>query len=137
LTTEPISLPVNLIESLDLVIFIKRVREKVGRYIRRISSLVEIAGFDREKENPITQDLCKWNPKNDEFDIIADSYLLKKVADTHGMGYDVVQEDIKKRAKVLRWMVEKNIRDYKKVAAVINLFYTAPDYLLQRIDAEI
>jgi len=137
LTTKPISLPPSLIENLDLVVFVKRVREKAGRYIRRIGSAVEIAGFDREKDMPIVNDLAKWDPKNDEVTVINDSYLLKKVADMLGMKYENVQDDIVKRGKVLTWMLEKNIRDYRRVAAVINLFYTAPDYLLGRIESEI
>ncbi|MBI5061465.1 MAG: type II/IV secretion system ATPase subunit [Candidatus Aenigmarchaeota archaeon] len=136
LTTKPISLPMNLLENLDVVVFLKRVREKGGRYIRRTSSVIEMCGYDREKDILISNELFKWDPRSDGFVAINKSAILKKVADGSGLDYVDVQNDIKKRAKVLKWMIDKNIRDYRKVSGVINLFYISPDYLLERIDAE-
>ncbi len=137
LTTKPISLPINLIQNLDVIIFLKRVRERSGRYLRRVSSVIEICGYDREKEMPISNELFKWDPIKDEFVAVNKSYVLKKIIDNVGLNRDSVHNDLKRRAKVLKWMVDKNIRDYRKVSGVLNLFYISPDYLMGRIEPEL
>ena len=49
---------------------------------------------------------------------------------------DKLEEEIKKRAKVIKWMSRKKIKDYKKVGIIINLFYTSQDFLLNRIEGK-
>lgn len=132
LTSPPISLPSNLMQNLDLIIFIKRIKQE-RLYKRRVSSVTEIVGFDKNTKLPAKNDVFGWNPKTDSFDIKNDSALLKKIADNTGMTETAIQEEIRKRVKILTWMVNKNITDYRKTAEIFNLFYTAPEFLLQRI----
>lgn len=136
MTSPPISLPSNLLQNLDLILFVKRVKQ--GRkYSRRIFSAIEVVGYDQDTKMPITNEVFNWYAKNDEFKIIGKSALLKKISDNTGMTVDQIGKEIEQRAKVIKWLVAKNITDYKKIAAVISMFYLSPDFLLGRIEGEV
>ena len=133
LTTPPISLPSNLLQSLDIVIFIKRIKQD-RRYKRRISNVTEITGLEKNTKSLLTNELFSWDPKSDSFTVSRNSMILKKISENTGLAEESIQEDIKKRVKILKWIVSKNIADYKKCSDIFNLFYTAPEFLLQRIE---
>jgi flagellar protein FlaI len=136
LVSPPINLPANLIQNLDLIIFMKRVR-KGRKYHRRINSIIEVVGYDAETKNPIINEIMTWDPKDDKIKIINKSYLLKKIADMTNMTESEVHEDITHKANVLKWVREHNITDYRKISSIINLYYTSPDFLLGKIEEEI
>jgi len=132
LTSPPISLSANLVQNLDVIIFLKRVKSG-KRYIRKIHTVLEVIGYDREKNIPITNEIFEWKPKHDKFLIVNESMLLKKMADASGLDAKSIQREIRKRASVIEFMTKSNIRDYRKIGTIIKLFYSSPEYLLERI----
>ena len=136
LTSPPINLSLNLMENLDCIIFLKRVRSG-NQYKRRVSTSMEVVGFDRTEKEPITCDVFQWDPKRDTFKILSKSPLLKNIAEKNGMSNADVVDDLKNKAKVLEWFTKKNITDYRKIGQVINLFYTSPEFLLEKIEGEL
>ena len=132
LTSPPILLPPNLIQNLDAVIFLKRVK-KGRKYIRRVNTVSEVVGFDRINKLPVTNEIIKWSPKTDTFEVVNKSFLLKRIADSTDMDQKGIGEEIEKRAKILQWLVDNDIKDYKKVGKVFNSFYTDPESLLGKI----
>jgi len=132
LTTPPINLPGNLVEALDIIIFIMRL--KYGAiYVRRVSSVYEILGFDRKKNIPIVNEIFKWDPENDRFNPVNPSIILKKISQHYGVPVETLQSEINQRVKVIDWMVEKNIQDYRDVARVVKLYYSRKEELLGSI----
>lgn len=132
LTSPPINLPPNLLENLDVVIFLRRVKHG-RRYIRRVSSSVEITGFDRQTSSPIMNEIFSWSPHDDAFKSVKKSMMLRKIAVLSALTEDDIEKELETRSKVLEWMVLNNIQDYKKVAAVINMFYTSRELLLAKL----
>lgn len=133
LTTAPINLPVTLIQNLDCILFIRRVKR--GRfYSRRISEAVEILGYNSKNKDPIIHQVMKWEPKSDVYTTTNKSALLRKIADNTGMTEEDIQNEIIERSKVLEWIAKHNIRDYRKFASIINLYYFSPDFLLNKIE---
>lgn len=133
LTSPPISISPNIIQNLDVIIFVKRLKQK-NIYIRRTSAIVEVIGYHKQSKSPIINEVFKWESKDDSFKAINKSVLLKKFSVAVGKDEKYVKEEIKKRAKVLEWVVKNNIRDYRKISMVINLYYTSPDLLLEMIE---
>lgn len=132
LTTPPISLPPNLIEALDIVVFLVRI--KYGNsYVRRVNSIFEIIGFDREKNYPIVNEVFRWDPTTDTYKDVNPSVVLKRIMTQFGLGESFLRKEIKQRSKVLEWMVDRNIVDYRDVARVVKIYYTRPDDLLDVI----
>lgn len=134
LTTQPISLPANLIQNLDVIVFARRVKQ--GRkYSRRVWLVTEVLGYNPKKGYPIVNDVLKWNASNDGFDLVNKSVILGKIADASGAGKNDIRNELENRAKILKWMVKHKVKDYKKVTAIINLYYMSPDFLLQKIES--
>jgi len=132
LTTPPISLPAALIEALDLIVFLVRI--KYGSlYVRRISNIYEIIGFDRQKNFPIVNEIFRWNATKDSYDNINPSIVLKKISQQYGVSEQNLQKEISNRIKILGWMYDSNIDDYLDVAKVIKLYYSNPEDVLNVI----
>lgn len=134
LTTPPISLPPILLETLDFVVFIKHIRYR-GRYVRRVMEVREIQKYDTKEKEIKTLRVFKWSPKSDQFDTDASSALLKKISIDTGVNEDHVKAELNKRIKIIKWLKENKITDYKDVGRIITAFYTNPDALLEEISA--
>lgn len=132
LTTPPISLPASLMESLDIIIFVIRIKYG-STYVRRIKSIFEVYGFDREKNFPLVNEVFRWNPVKDTYDAINPSMVLKRISTQYGIREDTLQREISRRVKILSWMVKRNITDYRDVAKISKLYYTRPDELLESL----
>jgi len=132
LTSPPIELPPNLLENLDIIIFLRRIKRD-RRYLRRISTSLEVIGYDRREATPKTKDIFRWDPATDGYKTDEESMLLGKIASVSGMGVGDVEEELKKRSTVLEWLVVHKIIDYRKIAAIINLYYTSKELLLERL----
>jgi len=132
LTTPPISLPANLIEALDIIVFLSKI--KYGNtYVRKVNSVLEIIGFDRVKNEPIVNEIFKWNPRTDKFDQVNPSVMMKKISTQYGISPDTVDKELKQRKKVLDWMNERSIMDFMDVARIIKIYYSRPEDLLNAI----
>ncbi len=132
LTTPPISLPAGLISSLDLVIFLARLKYK-GRFVRKIIEVVEIVGFDPESNTPVINQIYKWNPQKDEFQVTNKSISLKKISDFTGVSEKDIKNEIQRRIVVLNWMKENNILDYRNVHRIFSIYYTDPERVISYI----
>ncbi len=132
LTTAPISLPPNLMENLDLIVFLKRIK-KGGRYIRRVGNAMEVVGYSRKRQEPFVNEVIKWDSKEDVFNVVGSSVVLKRIMDSTGGDVESIQEEIKKRASVLQWLVKNKITDYRQVSVVLAMFYNSQEALLSRV----
>ncbi len=136
LTTRPINLPGSLIENLDLIVFIKRVRRR-GQYVRRVEAVYELEGFDEDREEPIVNKLFEWDAAADSFDIVSDSSVLAQIADDRGVQPGTMQTEIARRKQVVQWMADRDITHYTEVGQVASNYYRNPERLLERIEDEV
>jgi len=132
LITEPINLPATLLEILDIIIFISRVKIE-DKTLRRVTSIEEIAAMDYKTKRPIINTFAKWEPKNDEFRIISKSVVLKNIVERTGMKKEKMEEDIKNKAKVLEWLAKNKILDYKEVGKYLAQYNANPRKFLESI----
>ncbi len=132
LTTPPISLPPNLIEALDVIVFLVRI--KYGNtYVRRISNVYEVIGYDRAKKIPLINEIFKWNPLTDKYAAVGDSVAIKKISEQYGITPAALQKELNDRAKIIDWMGERGIENYQDVAKIIRMYYTRPEQVLDVI----
>ncbi|MGC8812111.1 MAG: type II/IV secretion system ATPase subunit [Candidatus Aenigmatarchaeota archaeon] len=132
LTTPPISLPASLVGSLDLVVFLLRVRYR-EKHVRKVNQIVEIVGIDPETKEPVTNEVFRWDAMKDKIVAVNKSITLKKIAEFMGLTEQQVKEEMERRMVVLNWMMEKNITRYKDVFNVFNMYYTSPEKVLASI----
>ena len=132
LTTPPISLPANLIEALDMIIFIVRI--KYGQtYVRRVNNIYEVLGFDRDKGYPIVNEVFRWDAPTDTFVWANPSSIIKKISQQYGISEQVLQKEIENRTRILEWMTEAKIEDYVDVAKVIKIYYSNPEDIMNNL----
>jgi flagellar protein FlaI len=136
LTTPPISLPGSLIESLDMIVFLSRMKYR-GKNVKKLKSVYEISGFDFEKSKVKTKKIFEWDAETDQIKTTSDSITLKRIIEKTGMTEKEVVEELKRRMLVLYWFQEKNILNYRDVSQVISLYYSYPERVIDIISGEV
>jgi len=136
LTTPPISLPPGLIGSLDLVVFLARMKYR-GKFTRRANEIIEMIDYDIESKRPVVNKIFKWDSNNDKFISERKSKMLKKIAEKAGMKDKEIIDELQRRMLVLAWMEESNILGFKDVNKVINMYYNYPQRTISMIMEQI
>ncbi|MFB6204622.1 MAG: type II/IV secretion system ATPase subunit [Candidatus Nanohaloarchaea archaeon] len=131
LTTEPINLSPSLIETLDAVMLISRIRRE-GTYVRRINGIYEIRGYD-ERTGIDANKVFSWNPQSDEYIVENNSLILKDIADQSGMDYEQLKNEVRNRQHVLNYMQDQQIKHYRDVGKWIARYYSNPQDVMERI----
>jgi len=136
LVTPPISLPPSLLESLDLVAFLSRMRYR-GKNIRKVTSVYEVTGFDFKRNTMKYNQVFGWDPATDQILIKNKSHALWKIMKRTGMKENDIVEELKRRMSILFWLQEQNINDYRDVGRVMSLYYDFPEMVLDALSGGI
>ncbi len=131
LISPPIQLPPQLIGSLDVVVLMVHAKEK-GPSARRVKYVYEIEGVD-EKGNLKTNIIFEWDPAKDDFKKVSESTVVKRIAEAVGTSYEEALKEIEIRKKIIEWMLEKGIRDYKEVSGIIMEFYRNREEVIKKL----
>ncbi len=131
LVTPPISLPPALIENVDIIIFIQRMKIK-GKTSRRSSEILEITGIKGER--PTSAKIFEWEPSTDTFVSKGMSKVLENIAHMSGLTEETIQAEIVRRIKVIDWMKNNNVYDYKEVGRIVSEYYVNPERVLTFIE---
>jgi flagellar protein FlaI len=119
------------LEVLDGVVFLKRLRYQ-GKYVRRVDKIYEIIGFNKEKKDVDRIISFKWDPRDDSY-IPAESYILNKIAEIRNWNKSDIETNFEFKTRVLEYMLRNNIRNYRKIAEIMNMYYNNPDKLMSLI----
>lgn len=123
---DPINIPERFMDNLNVVVFQQLVYE-AGRVLRRVVSVDEIIRYSAELGGVLTRNIFAWNPDQDThyFGGIYNSHVLENKIAPKLKYRDkrIIYEDMKKRASVLRRMVDKSILPYDDVNAFLRKYY--------------
>jgi flagellar protein FlaI len=142
LTTPPINLPPSLIELIDIVV-IEVLATSKGPNARRISKVIEIKNVSRGK--PDVRTPFMWDSYNDNFMPIEsflsssgeyDSFLIEKLSLQTGRPKEELLEELKKREKVINWMIKNDVESFHDVFDIISSYWYSPKTVLERISKE-
>jgi len=131
LESEPMNIPKPLLAMIDTVVVQLRT-EIDGKPARRVLTVSEMVGLEPKTKDLLTNDLYRWNPKQDAFSYSGRSYVLERNMEKMGLSEDEIWEELGRRKAVLEWMVKSNIRRYTDVATVIREYYANPDRVYRR-----
>ncbi len=131
LTTPPIQLPMSVLQNLDIIIFLEKIKRE-GKFVRRLGKVVEVENFDAKEKDLRVNDAIVWDPASDEF-TKNESYILSTIAKTHNMSPEEINHEIMSRANILKWMSEKDIFKFDDVATVLNQYYSNPQAIHERM----
>jgi flagellar protein FlaI len=135
LESEPISIPRSLLEALDIVSI--QIQTRIGdKRVRRTKELVEIVGLDPHTREILTNEVFKWDSASDTFEFSGVSYVLERIQMERNMTESDMREEFDRRKRILRWMVEKNVRTLDEVGRVISTYYRNRDAVMAVVDAD-
>jgi flagellar protein FlaI len=131
LVTPPISLPPALIENVNIIVFLQRMKIK-GKTSRRTSELLEIIGIRGDR--PVSAKIFEWSADNDEFIASGKSKILEEIARMTGLTEETIQAEILRRKHVLEWLKNNNVYDYKEVGRVVAEYYLSPETVIAHME---
>jgi flagellar protein FlaI len=130
LQQKPMDIPPAYISLMNCALVVKRVKENSsGQSSRRVITVSEIADAESSHSS------FSWNPRSDVFnENLDESFLLKKISEATGEDLPEILEEHKTRIRILKWMMEHEIRDYKKVSDVVGKYYRDPKSILRELE---
>lgn len=132
LQQKPMDIPPAYISLMNCSLVVKRVQEATGQSGRRVMAVSEITGANTSYA------AFHWDPRSDHFnDGLKESVLLKKISEATGKDMKEILDEHQKRIMILKWMLEHDMRDYKKVSEVIGKYYRDPQSLLSQMEIKV
>ncbi|ELZ44177.1 light- and oxygen-sensing histidine kinase [Halorubrum coriense DSM 10284] len=128
LQNPPLQVPEQMIQELDIVCVQRQVQRGETR-IRRNTNITEIGEGDGVQRNQ----LYRWDPTTDEFDVRGESRKLESLRRAKGWSATRLQAELRRRARFLAALVEADVRTYERVSAVIEQFQRRPEETLARV----
>ncbi|PNX46060.1 MAG: hypothetical protein BV457_08365, partial [Thermoplasmata archaeon M9B1D] len=136
LENPPISLPRALLTSLDVIVFQNAVDIK-GKTVRRMTSVTEIVKLDPDTNQLIFMEPYKWVSKTDDrFESSGSSKVLNNIKQQNDWTDKQLEEELENRKLILSWMLQNNLRDYKEVGRIVNLYSKHPEQLIKKAKEE-
>ncbi len=126
LETPPISLPPELVDSLDIIAIMSHIKEK-DRNIRRIQEIDEILPYTNKHNFHV---IFKWDPAKDDFLMADKSVVLDKISSKTGRSITELNEELRLRVELLKKLVALKISDYKAFSEIVDKYYHNKDALL-------
>ncbi len=125
-TGHPINIPKTFMDNLDVVL-IQMAVERKGERLRRVLSIDEIEGYNKEVDGIMSRKAFEWNPVDDThiFKANRNSYILEQRCAKHAGYADLSQiyDEFDRRKHIIERMVEEEIFDYYEVVQFIWTFY--------------
>jgi len=125
-TGHPINIPKTFMDNLDVVL-IQMAVERKGKRIRRVLSVDEIEGYNKEVDGIMSRKAFEWNAVDDVhmFKANRNSYILEQRIAPMAGHEDPMQiyDEYDLRKHILERMVEEKIFDYYEVVQFIWTFY--------------
>ena len=113
-------------DNLDIIV-IQMAVDRKGKRIRRVLSVDEIEGYNKEIDGIISRKAFDWNPVDDThmFKANRNSYILEqRIAPIVGLEDPMqIYEEYDQRKLILERMVEEKIFDYYEFVQFIWTFY--------------
>ena len=134
LENEPINVPRAMVQSLDMLSIQTQARINEQR-VRRSRVIGEIRGIDQRTGELDYASAFNWNANTDRFKR-NDSELLSEIQDERGWSRNELLNEMRNRKRVLSYLQQKGISDYREFTALINEYYADKQRVLDRIDAD-
>ena len=131
LENDPLNVPRRMVQALDIVSVQKQIVHG-GKRVRRNSEIVEI--YDSGKGDSIrTKSVFRWDATKDEHRKLAESPLLREIAEGNGWDQERLEEEMKNRRDVLEFLVEDETTDHEKVGSTVHMFWHDQDWVVEGI----
>lgn len=136
LENPPINIPRILIKSLDIVCI--NVQTYVSKQrVRRMKTIIEVVGMDPHTNELLTNEIFFCDPSDDKFKYSGRSYVLERIMKERAWDNKELEDELKRRQDILKWMVLKGIKHYEDVTKIIVTYYQEPEELMKTVKREL
>ena len=132
LENPPISVPRTMIQALDIISIQAQIYVK-GQRARRSTKIVEITDIDPVTKNIRTNDIFVWNPMNDVIERVGESKALKDIETRRGWTAHELKAELVRRQKVLEYLIDNKINDFKAIATIIHAYESTPEKVMEKL----
>ncbi|MFP4530949.1 MAG: type II secretion system protein, partial [Halodesulfurarchaeum sp.] len=131
LENEPINVPRAMIQSLD-VLSVQTLTYVGDERVRRTRTIAEIEGIDQRTGDLDYSMAFEYDPETDTFDQF-DSIVLEEIREDRGWTRSELLREFRNRKRVLQYLLEHDVRDYRRFTALINDYYADKEAVMARI----
>ena len=131
LENDPINVPRAMIQSLD-ILSVQTLTYVGDERVRRTQLVAEIEGIDQRTGDLDYSTAFEWKPDADAFQQF-DSKVLDDIRSERGWSRSELLEEFRDRKRVLQYLVERDVRDYRRFTALVNDYYADKDRVIDRI----
>jgi flagellar protein FlaI len=135
LENDPINVPRAMIQSLD-ILCVQTLTHVGTERVRRNRVIAEIEGIDQRTGDLDYSTAFEWNPNSDDFEQ-RDSHVLDEIQEERGWSRSELLREFRNRKRVLRYMVEQDVTDYRRFTALVNEYYAQPERVVDRVTREL
>ncbi len=132
LENPPINVPRPMIEALDIV-SIQAQTYVEGKRVRRNIELTEIVDLDPHTKMLRTSTVFAWDSVRDEHKMVGNSKALEEIRVHRGWSAKELDEELERRRKILEYLAEHDIKDYRRVSAVVHAYQSKPEKVLDQL----
>jgi flagellar protein FlaI len=131
LQQKPMDIPPAYTSLMNCALVVRRVKDNTtGQSTRRVITISEIISSDE------SHPAYSWDARTDVFrENLDESVLLKRMSEATGKDVSELLEEHKRRVRILKWLVEQEVRDFRKVAEVVGKYYRDPQAILSQLEA--
>ncbi|WP_327051648.1 type II/IV secretion system ATPase subunit [Halomicrococcus gelatinilyticus] len=131
LENDPINVPRAMIQSLD-VLSIQALTYVGKERVRRTRTIAEIDGIDQRTGDLDYSTTFSWQADSDTFEK-RDSDVLDDIRESHGWSRSDLLSELRDRKRVLQYLRENDVTDYRRFTAMVNEYYADPDAVVERV----
>lgn len=132
LENPPISVPRTMIQALNIMSIQAQTFTK-GKRVRRNLRLVEIVDLDPNTRNLRTNDVFEWDSSTDTFHRVGESKALQDIMLQRGWNKMELRDELENRRKILEFMLEHDITDFKTISTIIHAYQETPEKVLTKL----
>lgn len=134
LETPPIELSPSLLNVLDCICVMTHaiVQKQETRKLREIVEIINVSPNGVTTTNtPFV-----WNSREDQFYFKKNSKIFEKISNRYGLTMQEIEEEFRKRTKLVYNMLKSNVVEFNQVQEVINRYYKNPQAVLKQFNIQ-
>ncbi|WP_232688401.1 type II/IV secretion system ATPase subunit [Halobacterium zhouii] len=135
LENDPINVPRAMIQSLD-ILCVQTLTYVGDERVRRNRVVAEIEGIDQRTGDLDYSTAFEWQAESDEF-AQRDSHVLEEIREERGWSRAELLRELRNRKRVLQYMCDQGVTDYRRFTALVNEYYAHPERVVDRVTDEL
>ena len=131
LKSEPMSIPESNLPLLNLIVTIKKQFDTKKGITRFVSEIAEIERMDNKV---LLSNIFEYDKDDEEINRSSvPSRTIENIAKAMGVEKSKISDEISLRGKILEYMLDQGIEDYKETSQYIQKYYENPDELIDKV----